>query len=125
MLEELMNETGIGEDIFGRRRTVPKSEIKKSYKHALNMFVNFHIQSPCAYYLMLAEGQVRDEFIDVDMWLSDIWPINEVHDEVCFLARDWCADDCIPIIAEKLRYAVPLDVPMDCDYIVSDRWEKA
>ena len=120
-----MTASGIIQDPFGRYRRVPKEDIRKSFKHALNMFVNFPIQAMAANYLAVAERKIRRELIDAGVWLEDVFPINVVHDEVCFECREELIEPISEVILWHMRYAVNLDVPVNAELSVVNSWGKA
>lgn len=119
---EELERTGIVYDLFGRRRVVTNQMKQRLGKRALNMFVNMPVQGSGAHYLMVAEAKMRQEFIDKGWWYKYVFPLLEVHDEVCFEVKEDLAEEASKIIQKHMRYAVQLDVPMDSDVAIVPSW---
>lgn len=124
-MAEQMNAQGMVRDIFGRMRVITRKEIHKAYKHALNMFINAPVQTSGANYLMLAKREIRNELIGAGVWMEDVFPSNEVHDELIVECREEYVPEVSELMLEKARYCVPLRVPVNAELLVVNRWGHA
>lgn len=123
-MEHLLQTKGVVRDVFGRKRRIPKHALQKNFKHALNMFINFPVQSSCAHALMLAKGKFREKMKELNIWENGIWPVGEVHDELLFDVWQNYAQQVQPLLMDCMRYRVEYKVPFDADVIVTDSWDK-
>ena len=122
-MADLLTKKGVVKDIFGRYRRIPKRDISSQFKRALNMFINAPVQGACASYLNIAQIKIRKQFQELGMWLTDIWPTNEVHDEICYIVKEEYAEDAGLLIQDLMRTAVMgLRVPIDSDLSIADNW---
>jgi DNA polymerase-1 len=112
---ELMEETGVVTNVFGRHMKVTRKEIKKSWKHTLNRFINFPIQSAAGNYLELCAIKMRDACIEKGTWLVDVFPVMEVHDEIVFEVREDIAQETLDLLIYCMRYAADLAVPINAE----------
>ena len=119
-----LNKTREVRDIFNRRRKIPASEIAKSFKHSLNMFVNFPVQSSAGTYLTLVEEEIRNSFRECGWWMTRVFPSNEVHDEVIFVVEEEIAQTAADIIQHHMRYAYPLSIPVNAGMSIVESWDQ-
>lgn len=124
-IEELLMTTRCVRDIFGRKRELSEKEISFSRKHALNMLINFPVQSSGAHYLMLVKRELRRTLIEEKVWLNGVYPSNEVHDELILEVRDEYVKEVGEIMLEKYRYVTQLEVPINAELHIVDRWGEA
>lgn len=110
--EHQMNTTGVCQSIFGRKRRIPRIEIKKHYKHALNQFINFGVQASASEYIELCMANIREHFIKEGIWMKDIFQSNFVHDECCYECRESCVDQIVPIIQSIMENSVAFQIPI-------------
>lgn len=123
--EHSMKAGGVSVDIFGRKRRIPKFEISKSYKHSLNQFVNFPVQSSACAYIELALVKLREELLEQGRWMSSVVPINFVHDEIVLEVDESQVEDVSKIVLNHLENVVKLRVPVRADLMVVDSWGDA
>ena len=123
--EHRMKSGGVSVDIFGRKRRIPKFEISKNFKHSLNQFVNFPVQSSACGYIELSLVKLREELIKTGLWMTDVFPINFVHDEIVLEVEDSIVDDISNIVLDKLENTVKLRVPVRADLNVAKSWGDA
>jgi DNA polymerase-1 len=124
-MEEWLKSVGICTDVFGRKRRISKKDIHMNFKHALNMFVNFPIQSSACAYIELAQANIRQETIKTSDWMNTIYPINFVHDEVCYEVKDEDAHRHKATVQRYLETSVKFKVPIRADVKLVDSWDKA
>lgn len=121
-LEQVLSESGIYQDIFGRKRRISRDEIRKSPKHALNQFVNFPIQAPACELLELVMGKMRNKWITEGTYLKEVFITNMVHDELVFEVAEDRVDYYAQDIADIMENAVQLRVPIRADVHIVDNW---
>jgi DNA polymerase-1 len=121
-MEQALKTSGIGTDIFGRRRRILKSDIAKSFKHALNMYVNFPIQSSAGSLIQLSMVKMRQKWIESGEWLTTIFPSIFCHDEVVFEAVEEHAERFSLEMQEIMENSVQLRVPIRTDPKIVDAW---
>ena len=124
-MESGMKSMGVCTDVFGRKRRISKKDIHMNYKHALNMFVNFPIQSSACAYIELCQVKMREHFLKDGSWMSTIFPINFVHDEVCFEVESNKAEELKTTVQYYLENSVQFKVPIRADVKLVDSWDKA
>lgn len=123
-MEHQMNSSGLVKDIFGRIRQFSKEEIRKHYKHNLNQFINWPILTSEAHILMMCQLKIMRTFEELDMWESDIFPSNEIHDELVLECRKEYAEDSLETAEDCMRYCVEFDVPINVEGKICEFWSK-
>ncbi len=126
--ERLLDTKGWVQDIFGARRRFSKGEIMKSRKHALNQAINFPVQSSEVNYAEYCMGLIQEDMIEQGMWNDGrvdtvgCCLAQFMHDELVIEAPDEMVSEASDIMLNRMRYAVPLKVPIDAELKVSDTW---
>jgi len=120
--EQQMDMAPVTKNIFGRKRRIPKHEVQKSYKHAINQFINFPPQSAACDFIQLASIKIREAMIGNGSWLTRVWPTNIVHDELVFECDEDYLDEAVPIVQYHMEHAVQLRVPVRTDIVICDNW---
>lgn len=124
-LEQQMCNTGVASDLFGRKRRIPKSELRVSggkYKHCLNQFVNFPVQASAVALSLICMSRCREFFSSIGKWNIDVKLVNMVHDELVFEIKEGYIEEANKKIAEIMENSVKFDVPIRVDSKVVDRW---
>jgi len=124
-MEHLFKTRRVCTDIFGRKRRIPAAAVKRSYKHALNQFVNFIPQASACAMMELAAVNMRKDFIDREVWRREIYPVNFIHDELVFEAPDELAEKYAREIRDHMELTVQLKVPVRADVVIAKRWGDA
>jgi len=124
-MEWQLRDTGVCLDIFGRKRRIRRQDLEKHYKHCLNQFVNFPVQSSACSLIQLSIVNMRKHWLAAGDWMRNIFLTNFVHDEVVFECKEEFVPHALPIIREKMENAVQLKVLMRVDYGVYDSWGDA
>jgi DNA polymerase I-like protein with 3'-5' exonuclease and polymerase domains len=123
-MERGLHESGVGIDIFGRRRRIPRFTIQQNKKHALNQFVNFGPQAGACEMMQLSMSRIREECIGLGTWINEIVQVNMVHDEGVWEVKEDKVEQHAAIIQKHLENSVQLRVPVRTSLIVSDCWSK-
>jgi DNA polymerase-1 len=116
---------GVAVDIFGRKRRIDRRELRHNFKHSLNQFVNFPVQSSACAFIELSLVHLREELIEKGYWLKGVWPTNFVHDEIVLEVEDELIDEVSAITLDKLENTVKMRVPVRADLLVVDSWGDA
>lgn len=124
-MENLLHNKGEVSDVFGRKRRILKTAIRKSAKHSLNQFINFPIQSSACEYIELTMANLREECIKDGTWMKDIYQSNFVHDEGVWETPEELVSTFIPKIVKHMELSVEFSVPIRVDYTVVDTWGDA
>ena len=109
-------------DVFGRLRRISKADIARSYKHALNQFINFSPQASACTLIEFSLVKLREQFIEEGVWLDEIFCSNFVHDELVFEAPEAKAEAYSKVIREVMESTVDFSVPIRADVAIVDRW---
>lgn len=109
-------------DGFGRKRRIPEWQVRKMFKHCLNMACNFPVQAAACELLQLALVKMAEEFKSKGLWRNGVWFTNFVHDEVVFDVREDLIETAAEIICRHAENAAELRVPVRMEYDVADRW---
>ena len=124
-LEKQMCNTGVISDLFGRKRRIQKHELRKGrsvYKHCLNQFVNFPVQSSAVALSLICMAKCREFFRANGKWNTDVKIVNMVHDELVFEVKE----EMIPEVEEQIKNimenSIQFDVPIRVDSKVVERW---
>jgi DNA polymerase-1 len=123
--ENTMRATGVAIDVFGRRRRILKRDLKMHYKHCLNQFVNFPVQSSACTLIELSMVRMREQWIKEGIWEEDVFLTNFVHDELCFEVREDKLDYILPTIRDKMENTVKFKVPLRTEVKVVNSWMEA
>jgi DNA polymerase-1 len=121
--EYLMKDSGVARDIFGRKRRISKKEIRLNFKHCLNQFVNFPVQSSACALIELSLVKLRERLSGE--WMRGVKPINFVHDEIVLEVEDSLLDEVKPHVIDCLENTVQLRVPVRADMNVVQSWGDA
>jgi len=124
-MEALLKSKGVTQDVFGRKRRIPRRTIHANYKHALNMFVNFGPQSSACGYIEIAGINMMNQWQDEGKWMKTVWPQNFVHDEWVFECVEQDVPAASATIVHWMENSVRFRVPMRTDLKVVDSWGKA
>lgn len=124
-MEQALYNSGVTMDVFGRKRRIPRQDIHRNPKHALNQFINFPIQSAACEYIELAMIKIREECLQMGTWMREIFQSNFVHDESCHEVPEELVGDYTPLIRRHMENAVQLSVPIRVNIQVVDRWGSA
>lgn len=125
LMEGRMTDTGICVDTFGRRRRILKKDIRMSYKHALNQFVNFPVQASACNLILLSLVKIVEELVARGWWLTKVFFNNFVHDELVFEVDDDIIPEVNAIIIDKMENTVRFRVPIRTDLKVVTAWGHA
>ena len=121
-MQDQLWRTGECVDIFGRRRRIPFSQVKRTTKHALNQIINFAPQASACGMMLLAMAKMREDFIDRGWWMSGVLPTNMVHDEIILEVHPDLVEESIKVTRMHMENCVKLRVPVRADIGISDRW---
>jgi len=129
-LEKVMDSGSEVRDIFGRKRRVPKSEIRRSRKHALNQLVNFPVQASEVHYAFLCCDSIRQRLREINLWNEgDISNpgcgiVHFMHDEIIVDAPNnpEIVDKVGKIMLDVMRTRVKLSVPVNAELEVGVSW---
>lgn len=127
-MEHLMDETGVVNDIFGRKRHLTKREIESSRKHALNMFINFPIQASEVHYALLSMAKYRERLIEAGIYNDGRFDIHGVgiphfmHDEIVSESPEEYLKQAESLLMDTMRFAVQLSIPMDAECKIKVTW---
>jgi DNA polymerase I len=116
---------GVAVDIFGRKRRISRRDVRSNFKHALNQFVNFPVQSSACAYIELCLVRLRESLIERGIWLNGVWPVNFVHDEIVLEVDDDLVEEVSSITLDMLENSVKLCVPIRADLKVVSDWGAA
>lgn len=109
------------QDIFGRWRRIPKSEISENFKHSLNQLVNFQVQSPTVILTLMAMVKFRKAMINLSLW-GQVKLVNMVHDELVVECPENLVDTVAPHLVESMQQAVKLKIPIRAELKIVDSW---
>lgn len=112
-------------DVFGRKRRITKQAISRNFKHALNQFVNFPVQSSACALIELSMVKMREHWMETGEWGRDILPTNFVHDEIVLECPESKVDEVIPVVEKVMETSVQFRVPIRTDIAIVDRWGDA
>jgi len=121
-MEQALKMSGVCTDIFGRKRRIPKSDIAKSFKHSLNMFINFPVQASACNLIQLSMVKLREQWIEEGEWLKTVFPSNFVHDEIIFEAPEEHVARHAATMQEVMENTVQLRVPVRTEPLIVDAW---
>jgi DNA polymerase-1 len=124
-LEKQMCNTGVISDLFGRKRRIPKHELRQGrsrYKHCLNQFVNFPVQASAVALALICMAKCRNHFRSIGQWNADVRLVNMVHDELVFEIRETKMEEAKEKIISIMETSVSFDVPIRVDAKIVDRW---
>jgi len=124
-MERLMDSCGTTTDVFGRKRRLNRTDIRRHYKHALNQFINFGPQSSACALIELSLVKMAEHFRNEGVWMNEVQPQNFVHDEVVLEVREDCVEEVIPVVVDTLENSVRFRVPIRTGYEIVDRWGDA
>lgn len=123
--QNMLKSGGIAVDIFGRKRRIPQKDVKDNFKHSLNQFVNFPVQSSACAYIELALINLRASFLENKTWLNGVWPVNFVHDEIVLEVEDSLVSEVVSTTTQKLENATTMRVPVRVSIKVVKSWGDA
>ena len=124
-MERLLDSCGVTTDVFGRKRRIPRADIRRHYKHALNCFINFGPQSSACALIELSLVKIAEHFRKEGVWMGDVQPSNFIHDEIVLEVREDCVPDVVPIVVDYLENSVRFKVPIRTGIEIVDRWGEA
>lgn len=124
-MEKELVRTGVCTDIFGRKRRITKAELRKSYKHALNQFINFPVQASSGNLIQLSMSKIRSRSMSEKTWGVTLFPSNFVHDEVIFESVESEAEKHAAMIQEIMENTVQLRVPIRTQPLIVKNWGSA
>lgn len=86
---------------------------------------NFPMQGGGASLLEIAMERIWRDLLPL-LWGHniDIEPVVPVHDSLLFECEEGWAEVAAPMIANEMKYAVELSVPVNVGVTITDRWEK-
>lgn len=119
---DVLDTTRICRDIFGRLRRIAKSDVIKNRKNAINMIINFNPQAAGTELAELAMGRLRKRWIDVKIWMRDVFQCLMVHDELVFEVRKGMEESTVKDIVDVMENSVKLRVPIRVEYKIVDNW---
>ena len=124
-MQRQLYDQGECRDVFGRKRRITKQSINRNFKHALNQFVNFPVQSSACALIELSMVKMREHWLDTGEWMKDVLPTNVVHDEIVIECPESKINDIIPVVENIMENSVEFRVPIRTDIAVVDRWGDA
>ena len=127
-LEKQMCNTGVVSDLFGRKRRIPKSDLRKGksyYKHCFNQFVNFPVQASAVGLSLICMNKCREYFRSIGIWNNAVKLVNMVHDELVFEIRLDMIDEAEAKIIEIMENSIQFEVPIRVDAKRVGRWGEA
>lgn len=115
---------GYVETLLGRRRFLPdiKSRNQNLRSNAERQAINMPIQGTAADMIKLAMIQIHKT---ISSQQHDIRMLLQVHDELVFEVHKNYVDEARKIIAERMKSALPLDVPIEVEIGVGNNWFEA
>ena len=107
--------------LFGRRRIIGELASSNKVQQALGkrMAMNAPIQGTAADIIKIAMCRVYDRLQKEGL---DAKLILQVHDELIVEANLTCAERCADIVAEEMRAAADLAVPLAVDAHLGENW---
>jgi DNA polymerase I len=115
----------VRESIGGGIRWCPgaRSELSWIREAALREAGNFPMQGGAASLLEIAMGGIIRDLLP-SLWDSgiDIEPLVPVHDELVFEVEEAYASTAALLIANEMKYAADLSVPINVGIAIADRW---
>lgn len=124
-IEYLLDAEGVITDIFGRKRRIPKRDVQRSRKHALNQAVNFAPQASACELMQLNMLELRNKWITKNLYLSKTRIVNFVHDELVTEIHHSVLDESIDDIRQALEHTIKLSVPVRTGIQVTFNWGDA
>lgn len=121
-MERVLMSTGTCTDVFGRKRRIPKYEIRKSKKHALNQLVNFGPQASACHLGQLCLSKLWDRWTRKGSLFNEVLITNFVHDEAVFEVLEDKADDYSAEIRDTFETAVDFRVPIRFEIKKAPNW---
>lgn len=116
--------TGETRDLFGRRRRIPKAEIKQMFTHSLKQFINFPVQGSTVNLVQLCMVRYRRLLKERGLW-GKVKLINMVHDEIVTECPDEHIEETIKIKREAMENSVDLGIPIRAEIKVVSKWGEA
>ncbi len=115
---------GYVETLLGRRRFLPdiKSRNQNLRSNAERQAINMPIQGTAADMIKLAMIQIHKT---ISSQQHDIRMLLQVHDELVFEVHKNYVDEAREIIAERMKSALPLDVPIEVEIGIGNNWFEA
>jgi DNA polymerase-1 len=115
---------GYVETLLGRRRFLPdiKSRNQNLRSNAERQAINMPIQGTAADMIKLAMIQIHKL---ISSQQHNIKMLLQVHDELVFEVHKNYADEEQRIVAESMKSALPLDVPIEVEIGVGKNWFEA
>jgi DNA polymerase-1 len=124
-MQRQLYDRGECRDVFGRKRRISREMISRNFKHSLNQFVNFPVQSSACALIELSMVKLREHWVESGDWGTKIIPTNFVHDEIVFECASDEVDKFIPVVENIMESSVQFRVPIRTDIMVVDRWGDA
>ncbi len=121
-MEDTMKRFGVCTDTFGRKRRIAREDISRSFKHALNQFVNFPVQASACDYILLCMIKLREKWIAEGVWQKEIWLSNFVHDEIVAECLDGTEARYVADVRQVMEHACQFRVPIRTDIKLAKRW---
>ncbi len=117
-------EHGYVKTLLGRRRYLPEIDSRNVAvrNFAERNAINMPIQGSAADIIKVAMVKLHEAMKEKG-YASKM--VLQVHDELVFDALKTEIDELLPLIEEKMRHAVTLDVPLEVDIGMGDNWLEA
>jgi DNA polymerase-1 len=115
---------GYVETLLGRRRYLPdiKSRNQNIRGNAERQAINMPIQGTAADMIKLAMIKLHE---DIAVQQNKIKLLLQVHDELVFEVHENCVVKAKSLIADKMKSAIPLNVPLEVEIGVGKNWFEA
>lgn len=122
--KEFAKKHGYVQTLLGRKRWLPdiysSNNVVRGY--AERNAINMPIQGTAADMIKLAMISIFEAFAKKG-YQSKM--VLQVHDELVFDARKGEVDEIKPLILEKMRHALKLEVPIDAEIGIGENWLEA
>ena len=121
---ETAREKGYVETLLGRRRFIPELQSRNWNIRQFGERVaqNTPIQGTAADLIKKAMIDL-DRVLEASGWGARL--LLTVHDELLFEVPEDRVDDVCPVVVERMKNAITLDVPIEVDYGIGNTWYAA
>lgn len=130
--ERILLTKGYREDCFGRVRRIPADQYTvkgridpKRFKHCLNEFINFPIQSPGSTLCQLAMVKLRKCWMDKGWWGTRAKIVNMIHDEIVSEVDEDIAQEALADQIYWMENAAEFIVPIRATGGIYENWAQA
>lgn len=120
--EKQMNDALEVRDLFGRRRTFDRVQMRKYYKGCVNQAINFGPQATACHLLMKAIRKLSNYWRETGDWETNVWIVNFIHDEIIVECKREHVERINGDIQRFMESAAELQVPIRANPILAFNW---